>query len=504
MTQPAKSFTVESKAVSDRGLNERRPLNEDSFLEDSARRIFVVADGVGGAEAGEVASQTAVEVLDEAFRHQEDGADIEDLMELAIQRANASIHQMAQENARFSMMATTVVALHLKGNIATIGHVGDSRLYRLTPEGEIVRETEDHSVVEEEVRAGRMTAEQAANHPSKNVISRALGAEDTVEVDLKTIEVEDGTEFLLCTDGITRHISDGELRQLIVIHDDLDTLCEELKQRCYERGAEDNLTAVVVRCGRHIRPDARAEDLQRTISPETGKIRPTGKSSLDNLERTQETLIPPAQTAFPAVQQAPVPAAPVPVERPPLNILEPQTPRGSGSGAGRLFLFMFFLVALAAAFYGGRRYKGSIPFMREAADPQAQSSPTPAASVDPQTKFERTRAEIDSEPKAWLAGEMTRELAAQNILNPLDSVDPQFLYLYGRASMLSGNSADAAKAFEQTIIRSSAAPSPANATVKKDAAIALAALALKSEPDKAKALMYLDDLMPKPSPATSP
>ena len=129
-------------------------------------------------------------------------------MELAIQRANASIHQMAQDMPSFSMMATTVVALHLKGNVATIGHVGDSRLYRLTRGGDIVRETEDHSVVEEEVRAGRMTAEQAANHPSKNVISRALGAEDTVEVDLKTIEVEDGTEFLLCTDGITRHISD--------------------------------------------------------------------------------------------------------------------------------------------------------------------------------------------------------------------------------------------------------------------------------------------------------
>jgi protein phosphatase len=130
MTQPARSFTLESRAISDRGLNERRPLNEDSFLADSTRRIFVVADGVGGAEAGEVASKTAVEVLDEAFRHQEEGADIEDLMELAIQRANASIHQMAQDNARFSMMATTVVALHLKGNVATIGHVGDSRLYR--------------------------------------------------------------------------------------------------------------------------------------------------------------------------------------------------------------------------------------------------------------------------------------------------------------------------------------------------------------------------------------
>src|SRR5262245_21271126 len=104
MNLPEKALAVESSAITDRGLNERRPLNEASFLADNNRGIFAVADGVGGAEAGEVASQTAIEVLDEAFRHQLDGADIEDLMELAIQRANASIHQMAVEHAKFSMM----------------------------------------------------------------------------------------------------------------------------------------------------------------------------------------------------------------------------------------------------------------------------------------------------------------------------------------------------------------------------------------------------------------
>ena len=96
-TQPGSS-SLQSFAVTDRGLNEKRPLNEDSFLADSERGIFSVADGVGGAEAGEVASQTAIEVLDEAFRHRLEGADVEDLMELAIQRANASIHQMAQDH----------------------------------------------------------------------------------------------------------------------------------------------------------------------------------------------------------------------------------------------------------------------------------------------------------------------------------------------------------------------------------------------------------------------
>jgi len=216
MSAASPSNKIEVGSVSDRGLSEKRPLNEDSYLADAERGIFVVADGVGGAEAGEVASQTAVDVLTDAFRHKvNDGEDVEDLMELAIQRANHSIYQMAQDNSRFSMMATTVVALHVEGNRATIGHVGDSRLYRLSADGNLHRETEDHSIVEEEVRAGRMTPEQAANHPSKNVISRALGAEDTVEADMKVIEVDDGSAFLLCTDGITRHIPDSELRELL-------------------------------------------------------------------------------------------------------------------------------------------------------------------------------------------------------------------------------------------------------------------------------------------------
>src|SRR5258705_13951301 len=123
MSEKTKTLQVESSALTDRGLNERRPLNEDALLHDRERSIFAVADGVGGAEAGEGASQTAIEVLDEAFRHHLNG-DIEDLMELAIQRANASIHQMAQDHVKFSMMATTIVALHVDGNTATIGHVG--------------------------------------------------------------------------------------------------------------------------------------------------------------------------------------------------------------------------------------------------------------------------------------------------------------------------------------------------------------------------------------------
>ncbi|MGI8813462.1 MAG: protein phosphatase 2C domain-containing protein [Pyrinomonadaceae bacterium] len=237
---------ITSSAVTDRGLSEKRPENEDSHLELIDHGLFVVADGVGGAQAGDVASQMAVEILGEAFMHQSQFADAEDVMRLAIQRANEAIFHMAQDLPQLASMATTIVALQITGNIATIGHVGDSRVYRVAPDARIHRETDDHSVVEEEVRAGRMTPEQALNHPSRNVISRALGAEATVDVDIKTVMVEPGSYFLLCSDGITRHIPDREIEEIFEVAATPAAITNRLKATCYERGAEDNLTAIVV------------------------------------------------------------------------------------------------------------------------------------------------------------------------------------------------------------------------------------------------------------------
>jgi protein phosphatase len=241
------NFQTYSAAVSDRGLSEKRPQNEDSFLEMKNIGLFAVADGVGGAQAGDVASQMAMEILGEAFVNLQTGGDAEEMMKIAIERANSAIHQMSSDLPQLSTMATTIVALQLSGNIATIGHVGDSRLYRLDAKGSLHRETQDHSVVEEEVRAGRMTAAQAANHPSRNVISRALGAENTVEVDMKTIMFDSNTAFLLCSDGITRHINDFEIRELLLSNASPLDICQKMKEICYSRGAEDNLTAVIVK-----------------------------------------------------------------------------------------------------------------------------------------------------------------------------------------------------------------------------------------------------------------
>lgn len=503
---PTKSPSITSAAVTDRGLSEKRPLNEDSFLADSERGIFSVADGVGGAEAGEVASQTAIEVLDEAFRYQVEGADIEDLMELAIQRANASIHQMAQDHAKFSMMATTIVALHLKGNVATIGHVGDSRLYRLTPAGQLLRETADHSVVEEEVRAGRMTAEQAATHPSKNVISRALGAEKLVEVDMKVIEVDEGTQFLLCTDGITRHIPDHELRKLLITNEDLPALCGELKRICFERGAEDNLTAVLVRVGAPISTSERADELERTISPEV-------TAPLAATAQTAGSLVPPSRKAFPAGDRSANASFVDTLELENANAMSSRldVPAGPPAKSGiertmtRLFLFVLVLGALAAAFYGGRKYKGAIPYI-DPVTPAAEASPTPVVGDDPILKFERSRREVDNDPNTWLSTQLKTELSLQGLQNPLDSTDVKFLYLYGRASLLVGNNDEAMKAFEAAIARANLVSPQENATIKKEAALGLAAVALKSDKDRPAAQTRFDEVMraPSPSPSASP
>ena len=502
MSEQTKTLQVHSAALTDRGLNERRPLNEDALLHDRERSIFAVADGVGGAEAGEVASQTAIEVLDEAFRHQTEGADIEDLMELAIQRANASIHQMAQEHAKFSMMATTIVALHIKGNIATFGHVGDSRLYRLTPDGQLHRETEDHSIVEEEVRAGRMTPEQAANHPSKNVISRALGAEQGVEVDMKTMEVDDGTEFLLCTDGITRHVSDNEIRQLMVVSANLDDLCNELKRRCYDRGAEDNLTVIAIRVGEHLKAGERPADLEPTITPDAQPV--YAAQSGNGSASADTTFIPASRIAFPgpAVEATPVAAT---VTREPLNIAEPAS---KGSGAGRVFVVLLVLLLLAAAFYAGARYRDRIPFLAtKAPEPTQTAAPanTAPAAEEPFVKFEKARRQVDQDPAAWLKNDVGQELVNAGVQNPLESPNAEFLYLYGRANLMTGNTDEAAKAFDAAIAKSDLNPSAANATIKKESVLGLSLISVRTQTqrDRWKVLNHYEE-MKQPTNSNAP
>lgn len=497
MKEPSKEVRLEAAVVTDRGLSEKRPLNEDSFLADEKRGIFAVADGVGGAQAGEVASKTAMEVLDEAFRHQVNGSDIEDLMEIAIQRANTSIHRMAQEHPKLSSMATTVVALHLDGHTATIGHVGDSRLYRLTPDGELHRETKDHSVVEEEVRAGRMTREQAANHPSRNVISRALGAEEGVEVDMNTIEIDDGTAFLLCSDGITRHIQDDELRELLGSHLSLEEVCDEMKKRCYERGAEDNLTAVVVRVGMPERANKTFDELEKTVDPlaTMGLARTLpGDAATHDADATVEMapvnnppLQPASRTAFPppsADAAVVAHSSATDYNAPPgaQPVAGNHTSRPSAGGRifrGLVLLILGALAGAAAAHYGRIFYQQR---MAAQTPPEAAASPSPLqVTEDPALTFEKRRREVDRSPSEWLASGMQAELTKQNIQRPQDSTDPEFQYLYGRALLLTGDQEGAIGAFEQAIQKLEASNPGGRTPLQVDARLARAAAALKTE-----------------------
>ncbi|HVG30292.1 MAG TPA: PP2C family serine/threonine-protein phosphatase [Pyrinomonadaceae bacterium] len=471
MSEPSSQPILETASVSDRGLNEKRPHNEDSFLLDAERRIFVVADGVGGANAGEVASKTAVEVLDEAFRHHQIGEDAEDLMEIAIQRANASIHQMSREQKDLASMATTVVALHLDGNRATVGHVGDSRLYRLDAAGVLHRETDDHSVVEEEVRAGRMTAEQAATHPSRNVISRALGAEPAVEVDLKTFDFEDGTTFLLCSDGITRHLPDSELGALLRDVESLDAACEEMKRRCFERGAEDNLTAVVVRSGAHAARAAGvgARDDDATLITERNAKAfgaSAGSIATANATRTFDTLSVSGENPLPKKSRisGELREADTVETRP---VIVPPSP--TGRAGGWLGTILLLLIVGSAAFYGGLRYQQEKAAQAEALTISTPSpTPTPGGAI-----YESLRRQVDAAP----ATEMSR-MAGENGGRPLDSTDPVFLSLYGRALLLSGRHQDATVALKLAEQKMGATASSRDA-VAVDTRLALAAAALK-------------------------
>jgi protein phosphatase len=505
------SVKIASAAISDRGLSNKRPLNEDSFLADAERRIFAVADGVGGAQAGEVASQTAMEVLDEAFRHQEEGGDVEDLMEIAIQRANTSIYRMAREHPKLQMMATTIVALHLDGHVATIGHVGDSRLYRLTPDGKLHRETRDHSVVEEEVRAGRMTAAQAAHHPSRNVISRALGAEDGVEVDMKMIEVADGTSFLLCSDGITRHIPDDELRALLSSEQDLEGICAEMKRRCFERGAEDNLTAVIVRVGNRAEA-ADGFDDERTIATSKSSLMATisGDDSFSDpsLHETVDAVRPLSSEPPPVAAAAPPPPpapeehgvqyqAPIPAAA---HAAAPPPVPSRRSMLGTLALTLFFLILMAgigvAAFFGGM-YKQRRDNQAQT-DQAAAATPTPVPE-DSATVFARKQRAVDEAP-----AKMATQMASDQGNNPMASTNPEFLYLYGRALLLSGKYTDAAAAFKKAseILKDHPARDPLKIQTKLSAAVA----AMKSGTllERENAANALDEIIDRSSSSSPP
>ncbi len=264
--------------ITDKGL--KRQANEDNLLALPSRGVFIVADGVGGRRGGQTASRTVAEVFEKVFTGPQplSSSDLpmEDLRRLVhetIDLCNQKIYTEAELNQELDGMATTLAMAAVRENRAIIAHVGDSRVYRCDARG-LVRLTEDHSEVNEAVRLGMLTAEQAETHPRRNVISRAIGADSEVEPEIIEIEVDETTTLLLCSDGITRHIRDEQLERLLRSGHHPQSVCETMKQLCYEAGAEDNLTAIIVDFGERGYVDEQTRPAIRSTPVASGNDRP--------------------------------------------------------------------------------------------------------------------------------------------------------------------------------------------------------------------------------------
>lgn len=209
--------------------------------------LFLVADGMGGMAAGEVASQTALDTIIKEFYGMSDQVSQRESLILAVKSANFQIFNVASGSESLTGMGTTATAMVAKDGRADIVHVGDSRAY-LYREGRLRQLTDDHSWVAQQVKAGILTAAQALTHPSRHVIVRALGIQPHVEVDSVTLSLQPGDTLLLCTDGLTNHVPDRQIADVISADVSPKAICETLIAEANEGGGEDNITVVVIHC----------------------------------------------------------------------------------------------------------------------------------------------------------------------------------------------------------------------------------------------------------------
>lgn len=221
----------------------RRKLNEDAVLADPSRALFAVADGMGGHEAGEVASRQVVEALAALPELRSVEASLAASVE-ALQAVNRQLRIMAAGGPEPRVIGTTVVGLTLQGERFGCFWSGDSRAYRLRVGG-LARLTRDHSLVQELVDAGMLSARDAPHHPSANVVTRAVGADESLEVDTITGDVHSGDRFLLASDGLTRHVDDAEL-ELALAGGSAARCADQLLELVLARGAYDNVSLVIV------------------------------------------------------------------------------------------------------------------------------------------------------------------------------------------------------------------------------------------------------------------
>ena len=232
-----------------------RENNEDSVAHDPATRLGVLADGMGGYNAGEVASGMAtafiksemVRWLSEAGK-QANTRDVRRALEICVDNANRSVFNAASANAQYSGMGTTlVVAVFQEANVL-LGHIGDSRCYRLRG-GEMLQITKDHSLLQEQIDAGLLTVEQAATSSHKNLVTRALGVEDAVLLDLNEHVVESGDLYLMCSDGLSDMANDAEIEAILDSQVTLALKADRLVSLANELGGRDNISVLLVQAG---------------------------------------------------------------------------------------------------------------------------------------------------------------------------------------------------------------------------------------------------------------
>lgn len=224
--------------------------NEDSMYwpNGDIKDVVIVADGMGGYHAGDVASSMAVQIgLNIVAAARKKNLDDETMVRQAIFAANHSILEYASHNEFFSGMGTTMILAVRRGRTWTIGHVGDSRAYLFNKDS-LRQVTHDHSLVQAMMDSGKLTRQEAKNHPYRNIIMRAVGTEPEVEVDIYRVEYGKGDVLLLCSDGLTRNIEDEELEQMLQEQDDMQQVAQAMVDLANERGGQDNITVVIAKC----------------------------------------------------------------------------------------------------------------------------------------------------------------------------------------------------------------------------------------------------------------
>ncbi|WP_138203299.1 Stp1/IreP family PP2C-type Ser/Thr phosphatase [Haloimpatiens lingqiaonensis] len=231
--------------LSDVGNKRRNNQDYIGVYEDSHKRVYIVADGMGGHNAGEVASKTAVEKIIEYIGKKYKGENPSSIITEAIKYANEAIFHIACEEDKYKGMGTTVTACFIVDNHMFVGHVGDSSCYIVKNDGYLYKITKDHSLVQELVDKGAISEDEAFTHPNRNVITRAVGTKFLVKVDIFHVDLKEVKKVVLCTDGLTKEMKDEEILSVVKKHSDNQQICDVLLEKCKIRGANDNISVIV-------------------------------------------------------------------------------------------------------------------------------------------------------------------------------------------------------------------------------------------------------------------